>query len=262
VGSVGPTNPYAAPQSALDTPVPPTGLPADLENAMAGGYDFTIGDVMDEAWRLLDGMKATFWRAAVAVAILYLVGDAILGLVFGMFLSRPPGPVARSFINSVIGALLTPATMGLKMMCVRQALGEPISFSTAFSYFSRTGPALWGALLGLLLGCLGLLALVIPGIYLSFAYVYTTQLVCDQKLSGWKAMETSRRAITHRWWRVVGLQLLVILLTLLSTVVLVFPLIWTIPWTMMTTGVLYRRIFYAPAPADLDPPIPGPASPT
>ena len=53
-----------------------------------------------------------------------------------------------------------------------------------------------------------------------------------------------------------GLGLLVGLLTAVSALGLLIPLIWTIPWAMMTIGVLYRRIFYAPpAPAPVAAPV-------
>jgi hypothetical protein len=75
-------------------------------------------------------------------------------------------------------------------------------------------------------------------------------------------MTTSRQAIRHKWWRVFGLGLLVALLTGVSALGLLIPLIWTIPWAMMTTGVLYRRIFYAPVRAEIPTsvPIPPPAA--
>jgi len=58
-------------------------------------------------------------------------------------------------------------------------------------------------------------------------------------------METSRKSVTHRWWKVLGLSLVVGILTGVSALGLLIPLIWTIPWMMMTLAVLYRRIFYA-----------------
>ena len=103
---------------------------------------------------------------------------------------------------------------------------------------------------------LGLLALIIPGIYLAVCYELTIQLVGDQNLSAADAMKTSRKAIAHKWWAVFGLGLLVGLLTALSALALLIPLIWTIPWMMMTTGVLYRRIFYATGPAPAAEPSP------
>jgi len=97
-----------------------------------------------------------------------------------------------------------------------------------------------------------LMALIIPGIYLMVAYSFVIQLVGDQGLSPWQAMEVSRKAVTHRWWSVLGLGLAVAILTGVSALGFLIPLIWTIPWLMMTTAVLYRRIFSA-----VDPPTDG-----
>ena len=255
-----PTNPYEAPTSDFNAPAAALGLRANLDASLAGDYDFTIAEVMSEAWQLVRGMKASFWGAAVVLGLLHLLGEVICSAIFGMFLTQPVSLLVQGILNTVVGALLTPLTMGLQMMCVHRALGATVSFSTAFSYFSRSGPALAGALLGLLLGYLGTLALVIPGIYLGVAYGLTTQLVCDQEMGAWEAMETSRRAITHKWWRVFGLGLLVALIALVSAFGLLIPLIWTVPWAMMTTAVLYKRIFFAPAPA-AGPDSPPPAAP-
>lgn len=254
-------NPYEAPTAEFNAPMPAHELRANLEAALAGDYDFTIADVMKDAWRMVRGMKAPFWGAVIVLGLLRLIGETVCSTIFGMFLTAPPGPVMQLVLNSVVGALMTPLTMGLQMMCVHRALDATTSFSTAFSYFSRSGPAMAGALLGLLLGYLGIVALVIPGIYLVIGYSLTTQLVCDQEMGAWEAMETSRRAIHHKWWKVLGLELLVMLITLVSALGLLIPLVWTIPWGMMTTAVLYRRIFFAPGPAaGADgPPVPTPA---
>jgi uncharacterized membrane protein len=209
--AAGPMNPYEAPRAELNAPAPGPGLPANIENAVAGG---------------------------------------------------PPGVIGKQISSSVVSALMTPFTAGLYMMCVRRALGQPISFGTAFSYLPRTGTLLATGFLTLIVVAFGLVFLIIPGIYLALGYSLAEQLVCDQGLSAWKAMETSRRAIHHKWWRVLGLGLLVGLLTAVSALGLLIPLIWTIPWLLMTTAVLYRRIFYAPVPGvtTAGPP-PAPATP-
>ena len=243
-------NPYAAPQAELNV-VPTTGATSpSLQDAINGRYTFTIGGVMDEAWLLVKGMKASFWGAAIVIALIYLVFEMICAVILAMFLGGEPNAVVRQLTQGVVSALMTPFTMGLQMMCVRRALGMPVSFSTAFSYFPRAGVALGSALLVMLLTWVGMVMLVIPGIYLMVAYSLTTQLVCDRELSAWDAMETSRSAITHKWWRVFGLHLLVGLLMGLSMLALLIPLIWTVPWAMMTSAVLYKRIFYSSAPPE------------
>jgi hypothetical protein len=251
MGPNDPVNPYEPPKAELDA-APASGQVASLENAVAGRYDFQVGEVMNEAWRLVKGMKASFWGAAIVVGIVYLVFEAINGVVVSHVLDVPPdglaGQVYKGVLNMIVGGLLTPLTLGLEMMCVRRALDQPISFATAFAYFSKIRTILAGAFIALLFTCLGFAALIIPGIYLTVAYQMTNQLIGDQTISAWAAIETSRKAIHHKWWSVFGLNLLVGLLTTLSALGLLIPLIWTVPWMMMTTGVLYKRIFYAATP--------------
>jgi hypothetical protein len=252
-----PRNPYAAPRAELDLAPHSSGtLPANIAGAVAGHYDFTVGDVMDEAWKLVKGMKGAFWGAGILIGIVYLVVDTLASVFIRAIMGGEPSLIVSSLYNGLVGALLTPLVMGMHMMCVRRALGQPISFSTAFEYFSKFGTALAAGLLVTLFTYLGLLALIIPGIYLAVAYEMTIQLVGDQNLSASDAMKTSRKAIAHKWWAVFGLGLLVALLTALSALALLIPLIWTIPWMMMTTGVLYRRIFYATGPAPATEPSP------
>jgi hypothetical protein len=255
-------NPYQAPQAELDAAA--TDLPVNLADAINGRYRFTVGEVMDEAWRLVKGMKGPFWGAAIVLGLMYGAFELIGGLALTMVYPGEPNFVVKQLYQGILGALATPLIMGLQMMCVRRALGAAVSFSTAFDYFPRAGTAIVAALLVFLLTAAGLALLIIPGIYLAVAYELTTALVCDQKLSAWQAMETSRRAITHQWWSVFGLGLLVALLTGLSALGLLIPLIWTVPWAMLTTGVLYRRIFYASQPTVAEGPpaaAPAPAAP-
>ncbi len=251
-----PPNPYEPPRAELDASAPPaTGFSPNLAAAVEGRYTFTVGEVMDEAWQLVKGMKGTFWSAAVLIGIIQWVASSTVQRISSFFLpSNTWGlVVAQQLVNGVAGALLTPVTMGLTMMCVRRALGAPISFSNAFSYVSKSGTtAIVAAVLVVLATYAGLLVLIIPGIYLMVAYSFVIQLVGDQGLSPWQAMEVSRKAVTHRWWSVFGLGLLVALLTGVSALGLLIPLIWTIPWMMMTIAVLYRRMFYA-----VDPPTDG-----
>ncbi len=239
-------NPYQAPREAPPA-APAAGLSPNLEDAIAGRYQFTIGEVMGEAWRLVKGMKGTFWGAMIVIGIIWMVTNAMAGLAVGMVLTGRTADVVKQIVGGIIAVLMAPLTIGMQMMCVRRALGLPIEIGTAFSYLHRGGVAIVGSLLVMLLGYLGLALLIIPGVYLFVAYSLTTQLIADPELGAWRAMETSRKAITHRWFGVFGLSLVVGILTTLSALALFIPLIWTIPWSMMATGVLYRRIFYANA---------------
>ena len=90
---------------------------------------------------------------------------------------------------------------------------------------------------------LGLVLLILPGIYLAMAYVMTMPLIGDRNLSAWQAMETSRKAVTKRWFQFFGLFFVVGLGICVSILPLGIGLVWTVPWAVNVMGVVYRRTF-------------------
>ena len=133
--------------------------------------------------------------------------------------------------------------MGVMMMAVRRAAGLPVTFATAFNYFDRAGSALLAGLLVTLLMYVGMILLIIPGIYLAVAYYMTIPLLGDRELSAWQAMEASRKAVSKRWFRVAGLFLVTAVVVGLSALPLGIGLVWTMPWALLVMGVLYKRMF-------------------
>jgi len=239
-------NPYVAPKSDVnvESPIVPGG---SIEDAMAGRYDFEIGEVMSRAWELTKGFKASFWGAGILVGVAYLGLFFATSFVTVAFTGGQPNFVLSVVVQLALAALTSPLWVGLFMMAVRRAAGRPASFSTAFAFFDKSGPAMLSTILSTVFVYLGLALFVLPGIYLSVAYKMRFALIGDQDLSAWKAMEASRKSIAHKWFRVFGLTFLVGIIVGLSALPLFIPLIWTVPWSLMTLGVLYQRIFGAPA---------------
>jgi len=240
-------NPYQAPKAELDM-VAPAMAGGSLQDAVAGRYDFQIGEVMSEAWRLTKGFKASFWGAAVLIYLVALIPLALVGVIMGAMAGAAgaggkPNLALQIVLNLVIGTLMAPLTMGMFMMAVKRAAGLPVTFATAFGYFKKAPVAILAGLLVMLMTYLGIALLVLPGIYLGLAYAMTMPLIADRDLPAWQAMETSRKSLTHKWFRILGLYLLVCLLVGLSALPLGIPLIWTCPWGLLVIGVLYRRIF-------------------
>lgn len=237
-------NPYQAPRADLDV-VAPAVAGGSLQDALAGRYDFQIGEVMSEAWRLTKGFKASFWGAAILIYLLALIPLGVMGALMGAVggVGGKPNVLVQIVFNLVIATLMAPLTMGMFMMAVKRAAGMPVTFSVAFSYFKKAPVALGAGLLVTLLTYVGVALLVLPGIYLGLAYAMTMPLIADRELPVWQAMETSRKSLTHKWFRIFGLYFLVGLLVGLSALPLGIPLIWTFPWGTLVIGVLYRRIF-------------------
>jgi uncharacterized membrane protein len=62
-------------------------------------------------------------------------------------------------------------------------------------------------------------------------------------LGPWQAIETSRKAVTKRWFQYFLLLLVVGLVVFVSARPLGIGLVWTAPWAINVIGVVYRRTF-------------------
>lgn len=251
MSDASPPNPYAAPVSNLQQSLGDQA--PSIEEALARGYDFSIGALLSEAWALVKGTKGIIIGGFLVFYVVLLAASFILGGIVGIFGALSESAVAvfvgEILISLLASALAYPFMAGINMVGIRHAAGQPISFNEIFSHFGRTVPLVITAVVMMLLIYLGMFLLVIPGIYLAVAYLLAIPLVVERGLSPWQALEASRKAISQHWFKVFGLFLLLGVIMILSAIPLGIGLVWSIPLMVIAMGVLYRTIFGVLPPA-------------
>jgi uncharacterized membrane protein len=198
---------------------PPVGAVA------APGVDreFDVISCYSRAWELL---RANF---------LQIVGISTLVLLIA---------VAVSFVPFASIFVVTPLTGGLYYFMLLKIRGQAAGPGDAFSGFSRAYLNLLVA--GLLVGifsAVGMLLLILPGIYLMVAYVFTQPLCVDRQIGFWDAMELSRKTATKKWWQLFGLLLLGIPINILGLVALGVGVLVTIPLSLLALMFAYEDLF-------------------
>jgi len=143
-------------------------------------------------------------------------------------------------------------TGGIMLIGVRHVLEQRVSWKMVFAGFSKAFSITMALILQTILITIGLLLLVIPGIYLSIGYTLVLPLILDKGMGPWEALEASRKAIHKKWWTVFGLYLVMVLICLIALIPLGLGLIWVVPMTFVLIGVLYVRLFGADAMAEKD----------
>ncbi|MDF3931588.1 hypothetical protein [Pseudomonas citronellolis] len=246
-------NPYATPTSQLQREQPAAAT-ASIEEILARGYDFRIGEVIGEAWHKVKGMKGTLVVAAiiygVAVNLLSFIIAFVLALLGVIHESASGSGPLEILVSVFAGALCYPLLAGLNMIGIRRAAEQPATINEMFAYFGLFTPLL---ITGLAVTCLtyvGIFLLLLPGIYLGVSYALAIPLVVERGLSPWKAMEASRKAIGQHWFKVFGLFVALGLILLVSAIPLMIGLVWTLPLAFIALGVLYRTIFGVSPPAN------------
>lgn len=233
-----------------------------IEKGVSGQYDFSISGVMSEAWSLVNGTKATVTGGmAIMYAIIFGI-TMIMGIISAILIpmmigASPDNPdavmgismVLQTAIQVIVMAITYPFTAALILIGIRRSVGLHISFSMIFSCFNRIFSLLALNILLLVLVTIGFVCLVIPGIYLLVSYIMAMPLLVEKDMSIWQALETSRKAVSKKWFKIFGLLAVVFLIMMVSVIPLGIGLIWTMPFSFIAIGILYREMFGVEASA-------------
>lgn len=237
---------YQAPEASLSEPVA-EGQYGSVESALAGNYELKPIGVFKDAWANLQGMKGTFWGAA---AIYYLIAIAFVGLSALVTSSMEPGVeptasqlIAPFFVQLVQTIVLMPIAMGLMMIALKHSVGASIQVGEIFKHFNKTLPLLFTYILMIITLMIGLLLLVIPGIYLMIGYMMAMMLVVEKDMGPWEALNTSRKAIGKKWFNMFGFLIVSMLVIMIGGLALLVGLVWTLPLAALAFAIVYRDMF-------------------
>ncbi len=160
------------------------------------------------------------------------IGFAALTLLIQLGLGSLPK------VGWIVNFIDYPLLFGFAAVSVRLRQGQPPIFSDFFEGFKNFVTLLLLGLLTKVLVIIGLVVLIVPGIYLAVGYILAPWFVLDRKVDFWEAMELSRRTVQRHWFHFFGLVLLLLLINLLGALLLFFGLLVTIPlsWCALTAA--------------------------
>ena len=207
-------------------------------------YDFDIIEMVKAGWERINGVKTQFIAGFAIYIAAAVIVQLTLGLVFPQGTLEMPNLLNQQIVGILSYPVLMPIMGGIMMMAIQQYRGETIDFKSVFNYFHITGKL---ALVGVIIyvfTVIGIMLLVLPGIYVSVAYAFTIPLIVDKNMDVWEAMELSRKTVTKHWFKVAGLMGLLSIIVFISAIPLGIGLVWTIPLMFVTLyGLAYPVMF-------------------
>jgi hypothetical protein len=165
-----------------------------------------------------------------------------IGMFIGYTLITIAISVAAAFIP--FGSLLVsgPLTAGFYIVANKISKGEPYEFGTFFKGFDFFVPLLLWTLIGGIFIALGLVVLIVPGIYLAVAYTFVPLFIVFGKIEFWDGMEFSRKLVTKKWWNIFGFVLLLMLINMVGALAFLVGLLFTIPLSYCAIYVAFEDI--------------------
>ncbi len=207
-------------------------------------YDFDIIEITKAGWQWIDGVKAQFVIGIFIYIAIALITQSILGFIVSIITTESSNVLNQQIIAILSYPVLMPLIAGLMMMALQHTRGESINFKSMFNYYHLTTKLALAGILIYIMTIFGFLLLILPGIYLSVAYVFAVILIVDKDMEVWEAMEHSRKAVGKRWFKVGGLMSLLGLIMFLGVLALGIGIIWAVPLMFVTLyGLLYPLMF-------------------
>ncbi len=170
-----------------------------------------------------------------------------MGGFIGFFAIIMPIFFAAGYFLEDYGSLITnlfqPAlTAGALLVANELYKGKSPDFAKFFSGFRFFLVLLLLSLVSGLLIIVGVLFLIVPGIYLGVSYSFAQLFVVFLGYDFWPAMELSRKIITQKWWEFFGFIVVIGLINLAGVLACGVGVIFTAPATLCMTYVAFEDI--------------------
>jgi len=185
-----------------------------LTNALAGNYQFKMGDYINKGFDIFKKDPGLF----IGFTLIYTVISAVLAFI----------PVIGTIANMAISA---PLAAGFYIMADKVNKNEAHTFGDFFKGFDFFLPLFLVGFVGGIITVLCLILLILPGIYIAVCYSFASMFVVFYKNEFWDALENSRKVITKNWWSLFGFLIVLGLINLLGLLCLGVGIFVTIPAT-------------------------------
>lgn len=199
--------------------------PALFERLIEKGYEVNPGDCLREGWEIFKSRAGEFVAYTLIVAL-------VTGVLSGK----------GGILSLAVSLVTAPLYAGYFVYVFMIFEGREVRFSDFFRGFNYFLPLVLAGFVAGFLVLLGLLLLVIPGVYLAVGYFFVTMLIVDYGMDFWQAMETSRKIVTKNWFSVFVFTLVLFALNLLGGLLLFVGLLVTVPLSFCAAAIAYRDI--------------------
>lgn len=172
--------------------------------------NWDVGDLLGETFKLFWKHKLLFLAITAIIAVPYIV---VVDLIWGEELAAGGRDInwASFIVPTILGATVVPALITALhvVSLLRIAEGERPSVGEAFGLASdRAGAAIGTTVLYTLAVAVGLVLLIVPGIWLAVRLYLGAQVAVVDKLGPVDALRRSFELTRDRWWQTFGRMLL------------------------------------------------------
>jgi uncharacterized membrane protein len=199
---------------------------AALERLIENGYEFKFNQYLNDGFELFKKNIGGF------VGFYFIV----FGLSFSISL-------VLGDYGSIILNVLQPALIAGAVLVANELYrGNSPDFSMFFQGFKYFLPLMLLGIVSSLLIIVGLIFLIVPGVYLAIAYSFANMFILFLGYEFWPAMELSRKIITKNWWQFFSFMLLMLAINVAGVLACGVGVVFAAPITSCMTYCAFEDI--------------------
>ncbi|OOG71742.1 hypothetical protein [Algoriphagus sp. A40] len=188
--------------------------------------EFSIQESLKKGWEMFKAQPLN----SVAFAMLIFSIQGISTLYLEDF----------SLLVSII--ISPPMTAGFFLVANRISRGVEVQFSNYFDGFSYWGIVIVTSLISGILTFFGILALILPGIYLAVAFMFAIPFALYSGTDFWTSLELSRKLITINWWKFFGFVIVLLVFNILGLLCFIVGILVTIPVSYFAIYAIFEDL--------------------
>ncbi len=196
-----------------------------INRLIENGYTFDLEKYFSEGWDLFRKQPGPF--------VVYALVAGIILMAIGFI------PIFGAIVSAVISP---PLTAGLFLGARKIDLSGGAELNDFFKGFDHIVQLFLLSLISGVFITIGIVLLIIPGIWFAVAVGLSVPLVLFVKADFWEGITLSVKLVNKKWFNFFALVILLFLLNLVGTLVFFVGLLITIPLTYCITYSAYKDI--------------------
>lgn len=196
-------------------------------------------------WLLVQGLGTILF----ATIFIFWIFLQVLGSPIGTLdpeqidITQILAPEHQVVLELLMTIILAPLWTGIAMTAILSFRGDAVSFPSMLKYYSMfTLLAVASAITSILL-TLGFALYFIPGLYLFMATTFTLPLIIERRLTPFKAIALSIRAVNANFGKIISFFAIFLLLFVLVIISFGIAYIFVGPLYFNVKAILYQNLF-------------------
>jgi hypothetical protein len=198
---------------------------AKCDKLIAEGFEFKTSEYINKGFDLFKENAGGF------------IGFTAIIILFNLIAGFIP------FIGTLALIVIQPSLLaGFFIVGRKMVHNEPYEFGDFFKGFDFFLQLFIGNLVMGIFIIIGIILLIIPGIFFAVAYMWAFMFIVFAGKEFWPAMEMSRKVIGKNWFSFFGFIIIIVLINIVGLLALGIGLLVTWPATMLALFVSFNSI--------------------